>query len=370
MTLRSSSSGKSQMSNHNCICHPVCHENRERRGKMGCWGMELYWHTVPHGVRSRLEQLFQEGLPAQEITNMLIKEYQNICGDPLDEPLFWFALSDMQWTYGMLLPSVKEQALEWIKIKCREDIPAEPQTIADIWNKKRLCQLQIKISTHLPSEPPKFGKRCYRCPWAFGDVFAYPLAGEQAKERGLQGRYLFIQKIGECTVYPGHIAPIVYVKLSNGVELPIDADDYNHFAYVQTGCCKYERRFWPIDMRRPQEDAMLKSQLACPVDDYGLLPEYRVILHCTSRKSIPAELIYAGNFSNAVPPTGEFFPHSDLNLPIISWGGEGATFERELLTRYYGHNLQEYPIYANGPVQSERSAEEEAAMFSSLIGES
>lgn len=43
---------------------------------MGCWGMELYWHTVPHGVRSRLEQLFQEGLPAQKIANKLIKEYQ------------------------------------------------------------------------------------------------------------------------------------------------------------------------------------------------------------------------------------------------------------------------------------------------------
>lgn len=70
-------------------------------------------------------------------------------------------------------------------------------------------------------------KRVYKCQWNLGDVFAYELESDLAKERGLYGRYFLIQKIDEDVWYPGHIVPIVYVKITNDNKLPSNVEEYN-----------------------------------------------------------------------------------------------------------------------------------------------
>ena len=88
-----------------------------------------------------------------------------------------------------------------------------------------------------------------------------------AKERGLFGRYLLIQKIDEGTWYPGHIVPIVYVKITADSNLPVNQEQYDKFEYIQIGFTRYEERFWPIDMSRPQEDIAEKSKFKYEVDE-------------------------------------------------------------------------------------------------------
>ena len=168
-----------------------------------------------------------------------------------------------------------------------------------------------------------------------------------AKEKGLYGRYFLIQKVDEGVWYPGHIVPIVYVKITNNANLPENVEEYNQLEYVQTWFTKYEDRFLPIDMRRPQEDIAEKAKLNYQVDEYGFLPQYRVKLLNTSKKVIPDKLIYIGNFAHATPPKNEFVPHIEDNILSVAWREFDETFETRMIRSYCGHNLRELRIYSD-----------------------
>lgn len=93
-------------------------------------------------------------------------------------------------------------------------------------------------------------------------------------------------------------------------------------------------------MTRPQEDIAEKSKLNYQVDEYGFLPRYRTELLNTSKKVIPANLIYVGNFANAIPPQKEFVPHSKQNIAPVSWSKFGETFESKMIKWYCGHKFK------------------------------
>lgn len=302
------------------------------------WGFELYQNDISLDVKDTFEDLFRSGNSVQDITDKLTEDYKTIMGDTEEEPLFWWALADTQWNLGVLMPWVKELALYWIE-KGRGTSPSQSMDMSD---------LKAKLLSPQPPAKKLRKRRTYKCQWKLGDVFAYHLESDLAKERGLYGRYFLIQKVDEGMWYPGHIVPIVYVKITNDNRLPANVEEYNRLEYVQTGFSKYEERFWPIDMTRPQEDIAEKSKINYQVDEYGFLPRYRTELLNTSQKVIPANLIYVGNFANAIPPLKEFVPHSKQNIAPVSWNKFSETFETRMIKWYCGHNLRELSIYTNG----------------------
>ncbi len=314
---------------------------------MGMWGFELYQNDTALDVKEEFEKLFNAGETVQEITDKLAEDYKSIMGDNDEEPLFWFALADTQWNLGVLLPVVKEKALCWIDKDCgifkyqTIDISAKAQ------RKKTLDDLQAKLLSPQPPVKKPVKKRIYKCQWKFGDVFAYQLESDLAKERGLYGRYFLIQKVDEGVWHPGHIVPIVYLKITSDTNLPLNVEEYNQLEYIQTWFTKYEDRFLPIDMRRPQEDIAEKSKINYQVDEYGFLPQYRAELINTSERVIPTKLIYVGNFANAVRPQNEFVPHSKNNISPVFWKKFDETFETKMIKLYCGHNLRELSIYTD-----------------------
>lgn len=312
---------------------------------MGIWGFKLYQNDTSLDVKDEFEELFNAGKSVQEITDKLMEDYKSIMGDLDEEPLFWFALADTQWNLGVLLPAVKEKALYWIN---KDSDMFNCQTIdmsEKVQRKKALDDLQAKLFSPQPSVKKPVKKRIYKCQWKLGDVFAYQLESDLAKERGLYGRYFLIQKVDEGTWYPGHIVPIVYVKITGDTNLPSNIEEYNQLEYVQTCITKYENRFWPIDISRLQEDIAEKSKINYQVDEYGFLPEYRVTLLNTSKRVIPKKLIYVGNFANAVLPEKEFIPHAKINIMDVAWKRFDETFETRMIKLYCGHNLRELSIY-------------------------
>lgn len=314
---------------------------------MGMWGYELYQNDTSLDVKDEFVELFNAGKTVLEITDKLIEDYKSIMGDTEEEPLFWFALADTQWNLGVLLPVVKEKALYWIG---KDSSMLNCQTIDMSTKAKRknsLNDLQTKLLSPQPPVKKPVKKRIYKCQWKFGDVFAYQLESDLAKERGLYGRYFLIQKVDEGIWHPGHIVPIVYVKITSDANLPSNVEEYNRLEYVQTWFTKYEDRFLPIDMSRPQEDITEKSKMNYQVDEYGFLPQYRAKLLNTSKGVIPTKLIYVGNFVNAVRPQKEFIPHSKENIVTVSWKQFDETFETKMIKRYCGHNLRELSIYTD-----------------------
>ena len=314
---------------------------------MGMWGFELYQNDTSLDVKDKFEELYNAGKTVQCITDELIEDYGSVMGDIDEEPLFWLALADTQWNFGVLIPLVKDKALYWID---KGSGVFNCQTIdmsAKIKRKKALDELQVKLLSPQPPVKKPVKKRIYKCQWKIGDVFAYQLESDLAKERGLYGRYFLIQKIDEGVWHPGHIVPIVYVKITSDTNLPSNTEEYNQLEYVQTWFTKYEERFWPIDMKHPQEDIAEKSKINYQVDEYGFLPQYRVKLLNTSKRAMPSKLIYVGNFADAVRPQKEFVPHSKENVVSVSWKQFDETFETKMIKRYCGHNLRELNIYTN-----------------------
>lgn len=314
---------------------------------MGTWGAKLYQDDLAHDVRDQFKELLRRGKTTEESTKDLIAEYAYAIHDSDDGAIFWLALADTQWELGRLMPEVKKQAMSWLdKGGDLAKWQMENSKLAPL-RKKTLDELYKKLSTPQPPEKKIFPYKLYACQWRVGDVFAYLLESDLAKEKGLNGRYFLIQKVDEGIWYPGHIVPIVYVKITRDTHIPLNKEEYDQLDYVQTGSTKYEDRFLPIDMRHPKEDIAQKSKVHYEVDEYGFLPQYRVKLLNTSKRVIPKKLIYVGNFANCVPPQKEFVPHSKENIIPVSWKLFDETFETEIIKKYCGFNLREYSIYTD-----------------------
>ena len=312
---------------------------------MGTWGPNLYQNDTSLDVKDEFEKLYNEGKNVQEITDILTEDYKSIIGDIEEEPLFWLALADTQWEFGVLLPVVKDKALYWIDESVNMLNFQSIDTSAKENRIKNLNGLRAKLLSTQPKVKKITKKRIYKCQWKYGDVFAYRLESDLAKEKGLYGRYFLIQKVDEGEWYPGHIVPIVYVKITDDTNLPSNVEEYNKLEYVQTSFTEYEYRFCPVDMRRPQEDIAEKSKINYQVDEYGFLPQYRARLLNTSKRVIPQKLIYIGNFADAAQPQNEFIPHTKENIVSVAWKLFDETFETRMIKWYCGHNLRELSIY-------------------------
>ena len=78
---------------------------------MGIWGPGLYQNDIAEDVRFYYRDQLHRGKDSLQITQELLESYKDAIADTDDNPNFWFALADVQWDMGRLLPAVKEQAL-------------------------------------------------------------------------------------------------------------------------------------------------------------------------------------------------------------------------------------------------------------------
>lgn len=313
---------------------------------MGFWGADLYQNDTSLDVKNQFEERLRKGENVENITQNLKEEFLSAKDDLLERCAFWFALADTQWTWGVLLPDVKKYVLHLLEaggdLKCWQDEPM----VTQLQRKRVMLDLQYNLLSPQPPFRKPVKRRVYRCEWKLGDVYAYRLESELAREKGIWGRYFLIQKVDEGVWHPGHIVPIVYIKITQDGTLPATIEEYNKLEYVQTAFTKYEDRFCPIDGRRPKEDIQEKSKINYEVDEYGLLPHFRILLLNTSKKVIPQNLIYLGNYKNAIPPQKEFVPHTKINIRNVSWKLFDDTFETTMIQKYFGYNKRELAIYS------------------------
>jgi hypothetical protein len=308
---------------------------------MGAWGAKLYEDDTALDVKDRFDDL-RQGKTVEEITKELIDEYACVMDDNYCAPTFWFALADTQWNLGRLLPEVKEQALAWLDKGVDLAVWKEENPTLAVTREKVLRELRQKLNSSQPPEKKISKNKIYRCEWKVGDVYAYQLDSDYAKEKGVYGRYFLFHKIGEGIWHPGHIVPIVRVKITGGNQLPPDENTFNKLEYVQTSATNYEDRFLPFDARYPIEDQIAeKSKIEYQVDEFGFLPQYRVKLINTSKRIIPNKISFLANYQNVISPSNEFIPHDEMNVQGFIW----KFFDKIMIDRYCGYNLRQFKIY-------------------------
>ncbi len=295
---------------------------------MGSWGVKLYQDDVACDVKTEYVEALKKGISNEEITEKLINEYT---GDIDDEPIFWFALADTQWNYGRLLQEVKSNAIKFIDSEVDlERWDENPKLYGK--RKKVLEELKEKLNTPQPSEKKvrSYGKP-YKCEWKIGDVFAYPLKSEEAKEAGFEGQYLILIKTGETKWYPEHIIPVVKIKITKNRKIPTAVEEINELEYIQSNV--YLADF-----------SVRKSAQKLPKDEYGFTPEYEFSIITTSNRVIPKSLQFIGNFNNQIKkPKIEYMVNmKDFAENVLDW----KEIETKVINNYKFYNLRKGSIYA------------------------
>lgn len=305
---------------------------------MGAWGANLYQDDVALDVKDEYKDNLRRGKTNEEAMQEIIDKYQELLEDEEDRGVFWLALADTQWNLGRLDDQVKEQALEIIELGT--DLKRW-EVNEKLYNKRKeiLEKIKEKLLSPQPEEKrmPKY--RTYKCEWENGDVFAYQLKSEYAKEQGLEDRYLIIQKIDEIDWYPCSTIPLVRVKITEDKTIPKTEKEIDELEYIQTWFTSYERRFAGFSALRPLKDQI--KGMSFNTDEYGLLPEYMVSIVITSKNMTKGKLTYLGNYINITPPQNEFIPICKDNFPTVLW----KNFEERLMEMYFGHNKRNLEVY-------------------------
>lgn len=308
---------------------------------MGSLGYKLYENDIACDVKESFLKYLQEyKFDCEKATKQIVLEYREELEDVDDAPFIWLALADTQWNKGLLLDYVKENALKFIDAEINADQQIKWQKDHNK-RKEHLIKLKEKIlSEKSPATKPRV-KKNFICDWKIGDTFAYKLASEYSLEKGLFNRYLIFHKIAEVNGYPAEIFPVVFVKLTRDDKIPSSKEEIDALEFVQISTVSEWHRgrtdvFNPVEIQR---EIAKNSPIVSERDDLGYIPNYRIALSFTSKRNIPKEMVYLGNF-DLMPPR---INYKYEKVQQILW----KFAEKIIIDRYVAFNLRESPLYNN-----------------------
>lgn len=233
---------------------------------MGTWGVKLYQNDLAEDIKYKYTKYLKDGKTNEEATKELILKYGGVLEDIDDGPIFWFVLADQQWKIGRLLPYVKEQALNWIEKGGDLHIWYESSEKLGNERKKVLEELSQRLNSPQPPEKKIYKRQYYTCPWKNGDVFALSL-NDYTKDNYLSDKYILFQQATQIE-FCNNIIPIVRCWISNT----------SYFDKDKIQCIRWHRT--------PRIDG-----------NYN----YAYLLYLKSKRSIPKNLIYIGNYDLYIP---------------------------------------------------------------------
>lgn len=228
---------------------------------MGFWGSGLYENDTTCDVRDTYMNYLMEGISNDEAFKKTVNEYNDCIGDNNDEePFFWLALAETQWSVGRLTPEVKAKALEWIDrgVRRQYGIMGRKCKWGEGW-KKTLEELKTKLESPMRSEkkirkPAKIDMNL----WNVNDIYAYQFHDKISKENDAYGKYMLIQKIGEgddgenikmrIHVFDRLFEELPTIEEMNGLRiLPLDYPNYTHNLRTNILMFMWNKKGYPSD---------------------------------------------------------------------------------------------------------------------------
>ena len=304
---------------------------------MGAYGTGLYQDDVAADARDSYINELKKGRDNEEITEELIGKYAGEINDSDDSTVFWLALADTQWKYGRLLEKVKIKALRCIETG--EDIERWRESSQSNLRKRK--EMLSKLKEQLMSEQPEPKKirieRPYICSWKIGDVYALPIKNENNRKILSNNKYILFHKVGESNWYPYHVIPIVRVKLTDDIDM--NKNKFDTIEYIRVGTFPYlpDTACFPIDRTgcNSREEYLRRIEIdksKYTFNKNGSLDIYQLELIIESKRSIPKDLIYIGNFDNVKLPNAEYVPRNPVCLP-----SEYIKKIEEIITKLYSY---------------------------------
>ncbi|MBE5783231.1 MAG: hypothetical protein E7329_07975 [Clostridiales bacterium] len=247
---------------------------------MGTWGTGIYQNDVADDVKTLYMAELRSGKSSQEAYEYVVNVLGEIMDDPDEAPDFWFAMADTMWNCGCLTDEVKEKALMYLdRNDDLERWHAAGQKAAKN-REKALSDLREKLLSPMPAPRIYRKPNLYICPWQIGDVFLYPLDSDIARSMGFGEYSLLFQKVGTTIWHPGHVIPVVRVKIARNDLIPQNTEEFDQLPY-------------------------LKTTSPCI---------YQMELINSSKRVVPQKLKYWGHTENIPSIPGEYLPPDDPNL--------------------------------------------------------
>ena len=176
---------------------------------MGTWGTSLFANDTTCDVKDTYLMFLSQLSNHEKAFQKTYETYKELIGGD-EEALFWYAVADVQWNWGYLMPQVRDTALRFIEQKTDTSFWDNSKQISK-WEKS-LQKLRQKLVSPTPTmknikPQPSF----IRNPWEIGDVYAYQFHTTQAQNCGLFGKYILFQKIGNVEYYAKIVFSVVQV---------------------------------------------------------------------------------------------------------------------------------------------------------------
>lgn len=204
-------------------------------------------------------------------------EAEITCGAEDDAMLFWIGLADAQDFLKELSADIAMRGMVAIDAIEQSDLEVDP---------RELRRRRAGYALAPMPERTRLGKsQKFRCSWNIGDTFAHQLSGPEAKDCGLEGRYILIRKVDEFEFGDGKLYPVVTFTMWDHTPLPQNAEEFQRLPAMKLIC----------------------GRLGLPKSLY----EYRAEIIVSSKRKLNAfPLVFLGNFQKVtMPPDEVTIPH-------------------------------------------------------------
>ena len=162
---------------------------------MGFWSISLYGNDLTLDVRDKLDDLLKSGVSSQDVYQEMLKCFEEVLSTD-EESLFWFALADRMWDYGILTDEIKEKALTYMTNIAEHEYLDKLETARErrSWQ-NTLNKLKTKIeNVNQGNKKIKVEPVFKRNIWNVGDYYAYEFHRKNSQELGIQSKYIVIRK--------------------------------------------------------------------------------------------------------------------------------------------------------------------------------
>ena len=234
---------------------------------MGFWSISLYGNDLILDVRDKLDDLLKSGVSSQDVYQEMLKCFEEVLSTD-EESLFWFALADRMWDYGILTDEIKEKALTYMTNIAEHEYLDELETARErrSWQ-NTLNKLKTKIeNVNQGNKKIKVEPVFKRNIWNVGDYYAYEFHKKNSQELGIQSKYIVIKKIkdnyyGDTMFYYNIV--YIYNKIFDEIPTLKDLENVNYLPLSG----KAEE-----DLFRKEPDEELRKIMAEAVNERVLNP--------------------------------------------------------------------------------------------------
>ena len=181
--------------------------------------------------------------------------------------------------------------------------------------------------------------------WKKWDTFYYKIESENEI---INNRYLLFVKVDDTQWYEKYSCPIFRVLITKNDKLPTSFEEVNNLEHVQTSQVYWYKRCDSPDLHNMDYYRVIKERcnMKCYPDELNFLKIYPASIVIDSRKNLPDNWHYLGNYPITNFPKDEYVPFYESKIEDNCYylKPDGRNDIKRMVQNYLNYNLKSiYP---------------------------